>query len=208
MKAVANGEPGFSAPVKPASAARNSSGSSVIDSATKNIVPRSRENPHWPPRHPGNRQHPGPARRPAWASGRPGRLPCGHPALQENGIAHTGRPTVMAAVPSGEQPDRLIGIREVRALFGLGRTAAYELVRRTGFPEVVCVSPRAYRWWASQVHAFAAELQAAGPPHGRRSAATRPVPESGGPPLRITGTVRYARSRGSRQPGAPGGTHE
>jgi predicted DNA-binding transcriptional regulator AlpA len=108
----------------------------------------------------------------------------------------------MATVPSGEQPDRLIGIREVRTLFGLGRTAAYELVRRPGFPEVVCVSPRAYRWWASEVRAFAAELQAAGPPLRQRPAATRPVPESSGTPLHIRGKVRYAASRRTRQAGA------
>ena len=41
MKAAANGAPGFSAPTKRATAARNSAGSSVMDSATKNIVPRS-----------------------------------------------------------------------------------------------------------------------------------------------------------------------
>ena len=55
--------------------------------------------------------------------------------------------------------DRLISIGDIRDLFKLGRTAAYELTHRPEFPEPVPVSPRCYRWWASEVDAFAATLR-------------------------------------------------
>jgi hypothetical protein len=47
-----------------------------------------------------------------------------------------------SAMPTDQHghDDHLIGIREIRALFGLGRTAAYELVRHPGFPAVAPVS--------------------------------------------------------------------
>jgi hypothetical protein len=52
----------------------------------------------------------------------------------------TGRLTV---APGAREPkpavstpaDLLVGIREIRALFGLGRTAAYELTHRPGVPD-------------------------------------------------------------------------
>jgi predicted DNA-binding transcriptional regulator AlpA len=50
--------------------------------------------------------------------------------------------------------DTLISIRDIRELFSLGRTAAYELTHRPGFPEPVKLSPRCYRWWTSEVLAF------------------------------------------------------
>ena len=55
--------------------------------------------------------------------------------------------------------DTLISIRDIRELFGLGRTAAYELTHRPGFPEPIKLSPRCYRWWASEVIAFAADVR-------------------------------------------------
>ena len=65
------------------------------------------------------------------------------------------------APPRDRPPtDRLIGIREIRQLFGLGRTAAFDLTHRPGFPAPVPVSRNAYRWWASEVAAFTAALRA------------------------------------------------
>jgi predicted DNA-binding transcriptional regulator AlpA len=55
--------------------------------------------------------------------------------------------------------DHLISIHEIRAMFGLGRTAAYELTRRPGFPSPVRISARCYRWWAAEVTAFATALR-------------------------------------------------
>ena len=93
--------------------------------------------------------------------------------------------------------DALIGIADIRKRFKLGRTTAYELTHRLGFPDPVRISPRCYRWWASEVDAFAASLRraqvsqsAAGAP--RKEKARAPDPAT---PMRITGTVRAARTR-------------
>ncbi len=95
--------------------------------------------------------------------------------------------------------DTLISIRGIRELFGLGRTAAYELTHRPGFPEPIKLSARCYRWWASEVIAFAADVRPRTAPSNRsRNAgreAHRPASPDDPAPLRITGTVRIARSR-------------
>jgi len=95
--------------------------------------------------------------------------------------------------------DRLISIREIRQLFGLGRTAAYELTHRPGFPTPVRISSRCYRWWATEVTAFAASLgeqaQTSGTSSSRRKMAHRTPSPRDVPALRITGKVRLARSQ-------------
>jgi predicted DNA-binding transcriptional regulator AlpA len=91
--------------------------------------------------------------------------------------------------------DRLISIGDIRTLFKLGRTAAYELTRRPGFPAPVQVSRRCLRWWASEVDAYADALQREGAPRGTRRAATRDTGERTAVPRRTTGTVRTARGR-------------
>lgn len=92
--------------------------------------------------------------------------------------------------------DRLIGIADIRALFKIGRTAAYELTHRPGFPDPVLISPRCYRWWASEVEAFAAVLRRERAQSGTRRRARRPHPPGRAvPPGRITGKVRAARTR-------------
>lgn len=93
--------------------------------------------------------------------------------------------------------DKLISITDIRTLFKLGRTAAYELTHRPGFPDPVPISPRCYRWWASEVDAFAVALR-----HERVGAEARQVrkprlPDPAVPPLRIVGRVRPARIRKS-----------
>jgi predicted DNA-binding transcriptional regulator AlpA len=96
--------------------------------------------------------------------------------------------------------DRLISIEEIRKLFKLGRTAAYELTHRPEFPEPVPISSRCYRWWASEVDAFAANLRHKRPDQsvggGGSQRATKPqAPHPAPPPRRITGKVRAARAR-------------
>lgn len=95
----------------------------------------------------------------------------------------------------GHDTDWLMSISDIRMLFKLGRTAAYELTRRPGFPAPVQVSRRCLRWWASEVGSYAGTLQ-----HERAQRRSRrmttphaewPVTER----RRITGTVRAARSR-------------
>jgi predicted DNA-binding transcriptional regulator AlpA len=119
------------------------------------------------------------------------------------------RPDRLAVPPGDGEPasavippltaDRLIGIREIRVLFGLGRTAAYALTHRPGFPAPVTLSARCYRWWAHEVAAFAADLRKQAPPAGqpasRRRATYQAVPGQTTPAPRITGKVRLARSR-------------
>ena len=103
----------------------------------------------------------------------------------ESGAVRQGRPGA----------DRLISIGDIRALFKLGRTAAYELTHRPGFPAPVHVSRRCLRWWASEVDAYAGTLQREGAQRRTRRAATRAAAEPAAVPRRITGTVRAARTR-------------
>src|ERR1039458_4569631 len=95
--------------------------------------------------------------------------------------------------------DRLISIQEIRTLFGLGRTAGYELTHRHGFPEPLVISPRCYRWWASEVTAFAASMRRQSPAperSGRTSRVrTRQAPRVSTSSGHISGTVRLAHTR-------------
>jgi predicted DNA-binding transcriptional regulator AlpA len=85
------------------------------------------------------------------------------PASREPEAAREGRPGA----------DRLISVADIRALFKLGRTAAYELTRRPGFPAPVQVSSRCLRWWASEVGTYAGTLQREGAQRRTRRATTR-----------------------------------
>lgn len=90
--------------------------------------------------------------------------------------------------------DRLISIADIRLIFKLGRTAAYELTHRPEFPDHVEISPRCYRWWAREVDEFAATLR-----RPRAQARTRPAhepaPDPAIQPRRISGTARPIRNR-------------
>jgi len=94
--------------------------------------------------------------------------------------------------------DRMISIGDIRVLFKLGRTAAYELTRRPGFPAPVQFSSRCLRWWASEVTAYADTLQQQGAQRSTRRASPRQPSTPGGQPRRITGTVRAARRVGEQ----------
>jgi predicted DNA-binding transcriptional regulator AlpA len=91
--------------------------------------------------------------------------------------------------------DWLMSIGDIRKLFKLGRTTAYELTRRPGFPPPVQVSRRCLRWWASEIEAYAATLQRQGAQRRTRGTTTPRASTPGAQPRRITGTVRAARSR-------------
>jgi predicted DNA-binding transcriptional regulator AlpA len=99
---------------------------------------------------------------------------------------------------AGDPADALIGIGDIRALFKLGRTAAYELARRPDFPARVVISARCHRWWASEVDAFAAALRdhpASQQNRATRKTSTPQTPEPAETPLRITGRIRAARRK-------------
>jgi predicted DNA-binding transcriptional regulator AlpA len=126
-----------------------------------------------------------------------------HPDIQSGSsddpaISSPDRMDQPTAPPRDRPPtDRLIGIGEIRQLFSLGRTAAYDLTHRPGFPAPVPVSRNAYRWWVSEVAVFTAALRAdsqnsSGSP--RRRAEQRTPPQEAAH-LRITGKVRAARNR-------------
>jgi predicted DNA-binding transcriptional regulator AlpA len=105
-----------------------------------------------------------------------------------------------ACEPEAVQPgrpgaDRLISIGDIRALFKLGRTAAYELTHRPGFPAPVQISSRCLRWRASEVGTYAGTLQREGAQRRTRRATTRVADEPAAVPRRITGTARAARGR-------------
>jgi len=58
----------------------------------------------------------------------------GRPEMTD--IAHDTEPGISASLGAGS----LITIKEIREIFGLGRTAAYELTHRPGFPAPVPIS--------------------------------------------------------------------
>src|ERR1700722_7491894 len=78
------------------------------------------------------------------------------------------------AVREGRPPDRLISIADIRVLFKLGRTAAYDLTHRPAFPAPVQGSRRCLRWWASEVDEYAEALQR----EGAQRPANRPTARS------------------------------
>jgi len=100
---------------------------------------------------------------------------------------HASRPPRLAS-------DTLISIADIRKIFRLGRTTAYELTRRPGFPDPVTVSARCYRWWASEVDAFAATLRRERAQPAARPTAKPGLPDPAIPPRRIIGNVRTARA--------------
>ena len=99
------------------------------------------------------------------------------------------------AAPTRSASDELISIADIRGLFKLGRTAAYELTHRPGFPGHVEISPRCYRWWASEVYEFAATLRRERAQGRTQRARKSLLPDPAIPPRRITGKVRAARAR-------------
>jgi predicted DNA-binding transcriptional regulator AlpA len=104
-----------------------------------------------------------------------------------------------SGIAASPEADSLITIREIRKIFGLGRTAAYELTHRPGFPAPVPISRRCYRWWAKEIAAFAAELRekaATTPESNRRRKNTDRSSHPGDTrSLQITGKVRIVRGR-------------
>jgi predicted DNA-binding transcriptional regulator AlpA len=99
-------------------------------------------------------------------------------------------------VREGRPTDQLITVSDIRALFKLGRTAAYDLTHRPEFPVPVQVSGRCLRWWASEVAAYADGLQRQGAQRKTRPKTARPTSEpTASAARRITGTVRAARGR-------------
>jgi predicted DNA-binding transcriptional regulator AlpA len=91
--------------------------------------------------------------------------------------------------------DSLVSIQDIRALFRLGRTAAYELTHRPDFPDPVVISPRCYRWWASEVTAFAKSIRTDCPKPSLPAPRPRHCDTShAGTPLRIEGKIRTART--------------
>jgi predicted DNA-binding transcriptional regulator AlpA len=91
--------------------------------------------------------------------------------------------------------DSLIGIGDIREFFKLGRTAAYELTHRPEFPRPVLISPRCYRWWASEVNAFAATLRRERVRACTQRTSKPQVHHPATPPRRITGRIRAAHTR-------------
>ncbi len=125
--------------------------------------------------------------------------PAAQPGSSDDPAINGSDGTDQPAAPVRDRPptDRLIGIGEIRQLFRLGRTAAYDLTHRPGFPAPVPVSRNAYRWWASEVAAFTAALRTESQSSSaglRHRAQQRRSPQEAAH-LRITGKVRTARNQ-------------
>ena len=91
--------------------------------------------------------------------------------------------------------DELLSISDIRRRFKLGRTAAYELTHRPGFPAPVEISRGCLRWWVSEVNAYADTLQREGARSRARRTTTRQAELTAAPHRRITGTIRAAQAR-------------
>jgi predicted DNA-binding transcriptional regulator AlpA len=155
--------------------------------AARNLQPRRH---HGPP--PGqdlaNRKSPGPA--PASSAETARHLEMASIAESNSTLADLDTDNHV-----GWTADSLMTIGDIRGFFKLGRTAAYELTHRPEFPDPVPVSPRCYRWWASEVCAYATALRRERA-NGCRPRTTRPrPPHPATPPRRITGQLRPARAR-------------
>jgi predicted DNA-binding transcriptional regulator AlpA len=100
---------------------------------------------------------------------------------------------------AGRIPDHLISVADIRVLFRLGRTAAYELTHRPDFPEPVVISSRCHRWWANEVITFANAIRRENPRPRRHGNARHPrrgqTANPSTTPCRITGSVRVAHPR-------------
>jgi predicted DNA-binding transcriptional regulator AlpA len=103
-------------------------------------------------------------------------------------------PVEQQTSPAWQPGDALLTISEIRQLFKLGRTAAYELTHRPDFPAPVCVSARCYRWWAGEVTAFAAAARRELPAQRRARRDDSPPPAVS---LLLTGRPRPTRRRRS-----------
>lgn len=99
------------------------------------------------------------------------------------------------------QTNRLISRQQVGELFGLRRSATYELTRRPDFPPPVVLSSKCLRWPVDEVVAFAEKLR---PKEARqpmrRVRAGRANGDVAWPVLegRLTGRVRPARPHKAR----------
>jgi hypothetical protein len=62
------------------------------------------------------------------------------------------------------------------------------------------VSTHCYRWWASEVDAFAADLRREPAQHTARPTAKPRLPDPATPPRQIIGTVRTARASKKEAP--------
>jgi predicted DNA-binding transcriptional regulator AlpA len=117
----------------------------------------------------------------------------GQPDMTDH--THDAESGIAASLEAGS----LITIKEIQKIFCLGRTAAYELTHRPGFPAPVPISQRCYRWWAKEVAAFAAKLReqpATTVKIGHRQKEMDQASHSrDAQSLRITGEVRVVRSR-------------
>lgn len=122
----------------------------------------------------------------------PNRLPKGQTAMSDMASSLPGKESdELRRLAS----DRLVSIADIRWLFKLGRTSAYELTHRPEFPDPVEISSRCYRWWASEVNEFAATLRRARIQDPKRRGHEPHLADPALPPRRITGKVRAARSR-------------
>ena len=100
------------------------------------------------------------------------------------------------------ETNRLISRQQVGDLFGLRRSATYDLTQRSDFPLPVVISPKCLRWPVEEVMAFAEKLRHKDAGQQVRRARTGGVKGTAAWPVpggRITGRVRPARGREVRQ---------
>jgi prophage regulatory protein len=63
---------------------------------------------------------------------------------------------VSASPVADAQPDRLVGIKEVQTLIGMGPSSIYAWTREGKFPQPVRLSARCTRWKMSQLQSWIA----------------------------------------------------
>jgi predicted DNA-binding transcriptional regulator AlpA len=115
------------------------------------------------------------------------------------GVLLRARVIMIGGTASGDgaaEPNRLMSRQQVGGMFGLRKSATYDLTRRPDFPPPVVISSRCLRWPVEEVAAFAEQL--------RRKNDGRPIRQAGVgrasgdavwlvPAGRVVGRVRPAR---------------
>ena len=94
--------------------------------------------------------------------------------------------------------NRLISRQQVGDLFGLRRSATYDLTQRPDFPPPVVVSPKCLRWPVDEVVAFAEKLRHKDVAHQARAARTRRVDGNAACPSQAAGSQDGSVRRGAR----------
>jgi prophage regulatory protein len=91
--------------------------------------------------------------------------------------------------PARTYPERMLGNKDLRAMFPFGSTCQFEMEKRGEFPKRIAVSPRRSAWLLSEVMAWINEKAT------ERATGPRPL---NSPPVKTVTPVKPARRSAAR----------